>query len=220
MSHALGDAVAVAAVRAADVVGVGRFMQAPTATASWPAVQVHEARHRAGLHFAAHALFELADGTHAPIRIEQHHRIVGHGDFLKQKNSQSGLFFNLKRFRRQSESVRVLRCSSPSSVAIIKNRIDGFYLKGYQYPTGPAPFARRRSPGPCCSTANVPCRRWISCGLDAIVASRSAQRLLRLRVLDAHLRMGLPGKPGDGDRARATPPGPPILVVPEFAIAA
>jgi hypothetical protein len=102
----LGDAVAVAAVRAADVVGVVEVHAGADGDGLLPAVQVHEAGHGAGLHFATHAFLELADRPHAAIGFQQHHRVVGHRRLLPardgrrrgarcpsiHKNSQSGFF--------------------------------------------------------------------------------------------------------------------------------
>ncbi len=82
---ALGDAVAVTAMRAADVVGVAQVHAGADAHCFLPAVQVHEAGHGAGLHFTPHPFLEFTYRAHAPIRVEQHLRIVGHCIFPLRK---------------------------------------------------------------------------------------------------------------------------------------
>ena len=68
---ALGDAVAVAAMGAGDVVDVGQVHAEADARGFLAGVEMDEARDVAGRELVVHALLELADHPHPVIGLEQ-----------------------------------------------------------------------------------------------------------------------------------------------------
>ena len=68
---ALGDAVAVAAMGAGDVVDVGQMHADADARCLLAGIEMHEARDVAGGELVVHALLELADRAHLAIGLEQ-----------------------------------------------------------------------------------------------------------------------------------------------------
>ena len=114
--HALGDAVAVAAMGAGDGVTVVEVAAHADGRSLLARVQVHEARDLAGRELRVHAFLELADSPHHPVGAQQLlpgqsfplHR-VGHVLLARGEIARHESGFRLRTSRFGGQESRTLR---------------------------------------------------------------------------------------------------------------
>ena len=215
---ALGDAVAVAAMGAGDVV-VGRAVHADAdGDRLLAGVEMHEARDVAGRELAVHALLELADRAHHPVGLEQ----LLLGELARPGGAAADMTLLLRRGRADpSLSTLQLRCGRGRAAArITASTSMRQRARGSSTVTGrPAALelalaverdrARRRAPASTTSpSSSTRCRRRRPAstrpGRAAPAASlrpRRAARAARAGRAAPRRRLELPGHRRQPDRA-------------------